>query len=40
MRLLRAMPEATSLSDDAVLARSLAPPKQLLTDVHPFIVNS
>jgi hypothetical protein len=34
MRLLRAMPEATSLSDDAVLARSLAPPKQLLRTVE------
>ncbi len=29
MRFLRAMPEAASLSDDAVLARSLAPPKQV-----------
>jgi hypothetical protein len=34
MRLLRATPEATSLSDDAVLARSLSPPKQLLRTVE------
>jgi len=29
MRLLRAQPDAPSLSDDAVIARSLAPPKQV-----------
>src|SRR6266536_1161015 len=34
MRLLRAIPEATSLSDDAVLARSLAAPKQILRTVE------